>query len=70
MTMTNEFCVRMVPLPADVHGITVFDADGFANIYINIKDSCETQSAALQHELAHVKWQDGYNDIDINAVES
>ncbi len=67
--MMNEFCVRMVPLPAEVHGVTVFDADGFANIYINIKDSRETQSAALRHELTHVKWQDGYSDIKIDAIE-
>ena len=31
--MTNEFCVRMISMPPNVHGATIFDVDGFANIY-------------------------------------
>ena len=69
MAMMNEFCVRMVPLPAEVHGITVFDVDGFANIYINANDSRDVQHAALKHELKHLRKGDIDSRSNIRVVE-
>lgn len=67
--MTNECCVRVVSLPVDVHGITVFDVDGFANIYINANDSREIQRVALRHELKHLRKGDIYSRSNIRVVE-
>ena len=70
MVMMNEYCVRVVPLPVDVHGITVFDADGFANIYINANDSRVIQRAAVQHELKHLRKGDIDSRANIRVVEN
>ena len=69
MAMMNECCVRVVPLPVDVHGITVFDVDGFANIYINANDSRDVQQAALRHELKHLRKGDIDSRANIRVVE-
>ena len=68
--MMNEFCVRMIPMPPNVHGATIFDADGFANIYININDSREVQEGALKHELEHLRKGDMDSRTNIRVVEN
>lgn len=68
--MTNEFCVRMISMPSNVHGATIFDADGFANIYINANDSREIQQAALRHELKHLRKGDMDSCTNIRVVEN
>ncbi len=54
----NEYCIRFIPLPTTLKGITVEDSSGFYNIYINDSLSYEEQQKAIQHELSHVTGND------------
>lgn len=54
----NEYCIRFIPLPTTLKGITVEDSSGFYNIYINNSLSYEEQQKAIQHELSHVTGND------------
>ena len=42
-----DYCVRFIDLPLTTKGVTVEDANGFFNIYINENLSVEQQQAAL-----------------------
>lgn len=50
-----DYCVRFIDLPLTTKGVTVEDANGFFNIYINENLSVEQQQAALEHEMAHIR---------------
>lgn len=50
----DDYCIRYINLPCSVHGMTVRDATGFFNIYININIGIEEQKKAIRHELMHV----------------
>ena len=54
----NEYCIRFIPLPTTLKGITVEDSSGFYNIYINDSLSYEEQQKAIRHELSHVTGND------------
>lgn len=54
----NEYCIRLIPLPISLKGITVEDSDGYYNIYINSLLSYEEQQKAAHHEIRHVTGND------------
>ena len=58
----NDYIIRYIALPYTVKGVTVQDADGFYNIYINSQLSIGEQKKAIRHELNHIN----RNDFDNN----
>lgn len=64
-----EYCVRYVELPLAVNGLTVLDADGFYNIYINAAHTREKQAQTLRHELRHVRRGDFFSRKPIEELE-
>ena len=50
-----DYCVRFINLPLTTKGVTVEDANGFFNIYINENLSVEQQQQALEHEMRHIR---------------
>ena len=51
-----EYCVRYVELPLAVNGLTVLDADGFYNIYINAAHKREMQPQTLARVKTFSIW--------------
>ncbi len=47
--------LRLAPLPARVNAVTVVDANGDFNIYVNEQLSIEEQRRAYKHELEHIR---------------
>lgn len=66
----NAF-VRCVPLPRCAEAVTIPNDDGTFDIYINNCLSACKQTAALKHELSHIKRDHFYNDVkEIETVEA
>lgn len=65
-----DYCVRFVNLPLTTKGVTVEDANGFFNIYINENLSVEQQQAALEHELKHIIRGDFDNKKSLRDAET
>ena len=53
----NEYCIRFIPLPTTLKGITVEDSSGFYNIYINDSLSYEEQQKAIQPRSTGTSWR-------------
>lgn len=51
---TPVYFVRLVPLPASVHGVTLPNDDGTFDIYINETLSEAMRKDRLQHEIKHI----------------
>lgn len=51
---TPVYFVRMVSLPASVHGVTLPNDDGTFDIYINETLSEAMRKDRLQHEIKHI----------------
>ncbi len=66
----DEYYIRYVPLPVSLKGITVEDAAGFYNIYINSLLSYEEQQKAIKHELTHVSRNDFDQEKPLHLVEA
>lgn len=47
--------IRKIELPDGVNGITVLDANGDYNIYLNDQLSPDSQAKAFRHEVEHIK---------------
>lgn len=62
----DNVIIRIVCLPAEIHGMTVVDVDGNYNVYLNSKADMES---AFMHELKHILNNDFYNEADIKLVE-
>lgn len=62
--------VRRVGLPAGVRGVTVTNADGTLDIYINDSISEEAQLRALAHELCHARGSHIWTPRAVAADES
>ena len=54
----RDYCVRLVDLDARVNGVTAVDEEGFANVYINSRQSFDRQCKAFFHELSHIARDD------------
>lgn len=59
----NDYCIRYIPLPYTIKGVTVKDETDFFNIYINSKLSISEQQDAIKHELTHICRCD-FDDVD------
>lgn len=66
----EEFCIRYISLPCTINGVTVEDACGFYNIYINSSLSYEEQQRAIKHELRHIERDDFYSTLPIRYIEN
>ena len=53
-----EYCIRYVDMPSTTKGLTIEDADGFYNIYINAGLSIGEQEEAIKHEIRHLERKD------------
>lgn len=62
----DNIIIRIIDMPAEVQGMTVVDADGNYNVYLNSKGDIEK---AFVHELGHILNNDFYNEADITLVE-
>ena len=51
----GEIYIRGIDLPPTINGVTVLDADGNYNIYINTALGYNAQRKAACHELAHIR---------------
>ncbi len=65
-----DYCVRFIDLPLTTKGVTVEDADGFFNIYINENLSVEQQQKALEHEMIHISRGDFDNKKSLRDAET
>lgn len=54
----RDYCVRIVDLDTHVKGVTAMDDEGFANVYINGRQSSDRQCKAFWHELNHILCDD------------
>lgn len=61
--------VRLIKLPLTVKGVTVPDADGNFNIYINKGLTFEEQQKAYMHEIIHISNKDFESNENINVLE-
>lgn len=66
----DDYIVRMMDLPGDIHAVCVLDRDGIAMIYINSQLSPEARRAAFDHEMRHVARNDFFNHLTIQDAES
>lgn len=64
----NDYCIRYIPLPYTVKGITVKDEEDFYNIYINSNLSITEQRETIKHELTHIYRYD-FDDVDKSIYE-
>ena len=53
-----EYCIRYIDMPSATKGMTIEDADGFFNIYINASLSAAEQEEAIRHEIRHLDRKD------------
>lgn len=71
----GDIYIRGIELPLTVKGVTVLDADGNFNVYINTLLSYDTQWKATKHEIKHIKKDHFYdfepvihNELEANAI--
>lgn len=62
--------VRIIDMPVGVKGITVKDAEGDYNIYLNARYSPDAQAVAFRHEVEHIKRGDFYRSGSVADKES
>lgn len=65
----SEVFVRLRDMPVKINGMTILDADGNYNVYINSRLSCDDQRKAYEHELEHIHRDDFYNSLSIQETE-
>lgn len=65
-----DYIIRYVDMPITVKGVTVMDADGFYNIYINSRLCYEEQKKATAHEMEHIARGDFFSYGSLEEVES
>lgn len=68
-TVPAGCAVRLIDLPYGVEAMVAVDEEGYANIYLNSRQSYETQKRSLRHELEHLVRDDVYNDKGITEIE-
>ena len=62
--------VRIIDLPHTVRGMTVLDAEGDYNVYLNARLSGDQQAIAFRHEVEHIKNGDFYREEKVTDKES
>ena len=65
----NEIIIRTLALPMSVRALTLPDAQGDYNIYVNCALSAEQQKKSVQHETLHIKKGDFYKNQAAGQIE-
>ena len=66
----NNVLIRELNFPLAVEGVTVTDANGDYNIYINANLSPAKKQKTLDHELCHIKCDHHYKDTPVAEDET
>lgn len=62
--------VKLLDFPSSrIKGVAVLTDDGTCMIYINARLSREEQLKVYEHELAHLRRNDFYNELPVTIVE-
>ena len=61
--------IRMIDLPYKVRAVTVKDAEGDYNIYINARLSADQQAKAFRHEVDHIRLGHFYSEKPVYVKE-
>ena len=61
--------IRIINLPYGVKGMTVKDAEGDYNIYLNGRYSSDVQADAFRHEVEHIRLGHFYQDRPVSEME-
>lgn len=64
-----DYFVREIVLPLSVEGVTLPNADGSFDIYINSLLSPSRRSEVLEHELNHISRDHFYLEMPITLME-
>lgn len=62
--------IRLVDLPETVHGMTIIDAEGDYNVYINAKISEDERVKAYRHEINHIRLGHFYDERPVAVKEA
>ena len=54
----NDIFIRMIDMPGSFPGMTIEDADGDYNVYINAQLSQARRIKAYRHEMDHIRHND------------
>ncbi len=65
-----EYYIRYTNMPYTTKGMTIEDADGFFNIYINASLSAAEQEAAIRHEIRHLERKDFDTEKSLREAEA
>ncbi len=65
----SEIVCRVVELPSRVNAVTVVDANGDFNVYVNSLLSLEEQQKAFRHECRHIKKHHFYSPKPVEDCE-
>ena len=68
----NVIVIRGIEMPIAVQGVTLPDANGDFNVYINTKCSDEQRRQVADHEIKHITLDHFYNDdpVIVNELEA
>ena len=58
----EDIVVRIINLPTTIKGFCSPSPDGTYNVYLNARQSCETQDKTFKHEIEHI--EQGHFDSD------
>ena len=61
--------IRVIDLPFGVNGLTVKDAEGDYNVYLNARLCGEKQVETFRHELDHIQSGHFYDQKPVRAKE-
>lgn len=62
--------IRLVDLPATVHGMTIIDTEGDYNVYINARLSEDDRVEAYRHEIEHIRLGHFYDERPVAERET
>lgn len=67
----DSVIIRLVEnFPLSIQGITIVDANGDYNVYVNGAISDDAQISAYEHELEHIKQGHFYTYLNLTEIES
>ena len=69
MTIPDDVFIRMAPFELSVKAVTVPNSDGTYDIYVNSSLTLEQRSAAVLHELEHIRHDDFYRLVPVPLAE-
>lgn len=66
---TDDIIVRLRDMPASIKGFVSPSPDGAYNVYINARQSYETQQQTCEHEIRHILNCDFESDEPVMIIE-